>query len=66
MSAEAQRTCPGCGSELSGTMEFCPVCMLRIGLAGAVESGDSSTEDILYPSAGDMLNSRTGGRGATF
>jgi serine/threonine protein kinase len=42
MSAEPQRTCPSCGNELSGATEFCPVCMLRIGLAGGVESGQSS------------------------
>src|SRR5271165_7044163 len=29
MSAEPQRTCPTCGNDLSGAMEFCPVCMLR-------------------------------------
>src|SRR5208283_1967685 len=42
MSAEPQRTCPSCGNELSGAMEFCPVCMLRKGLAGGVASGESS------------------------
>src|SRR5271169_836138 len=42
MSAEPQRTCPSCGNELSGAMEFCPVCMLRKGLAGGVESAESS------------------------
>src|SRR5271165_4902279 len=42
MSTETQRTCPSCGNELSGAIEFCPVCMLRKGLAGGVESGDSS------------------------
>jgi hypothetical protein len=30
-------------------MQFCPVCMLRKGLAGGVESGESSTEDTLKP-----------------
>ena len=30
-------------------MEFCPVCMLRKGLAGGVESGESSTEVTLKP-----------------
>jgi len=49
MSAEPQRTCPSCGSELSGAMEFCPVCMLRKGLAGGVESGESSSGDTLEP-----------------
>src|SRR5260221_9299195 len=33
---------PSCGNELSGAMEFCPVCMLRKGLAGGSESGRSS------------------------
>src|ERR1700724_2535448 len=42
MSTEPQRTCPSCGNELSGAMEFCPVCMLRKGLAGGVASGESS------------------------
>src|ERR1700674_4501304 len=45
MSAEPQRTCPSCGNELSGTMEFCPICMLRKGLAGGVESVESSLEE---------------------
>jgi hypothetical protein len=30
-------------------MEFCPVCMLRKGLAGSVESGDSSFEEAVKP-----------------
>jgi hypothetical protein len=30
-------------------MEFCPVCMLRKGLAGEVESGDSSFEEAVRP-----------------
>ncbi len=45
MSTESQRTCPSCGNELSGTMEFCPVCMLRGALPGAAESGASSFEE---------------------
>ena len=49
MSAEPQRTCPTCGNELSGGMEFCPVCMLRKGLAGGVESGESSFEESIKP-----------------
>ena len=42
---EPQRTCPSCGNELSGAMEFCPVCMLRKALAGGVESGESSASE---------------------
>src|SRR6516164_8337209 len=50
MSAEPQRTCPSCGNEMSGAMEFCPVCMLRRGLPGGVESGESSvSEDTVEP-----------------
>jgi hypothetical protein len=50
MNAEPQRTCPSCGNELSGAMEFCPVCMLRKALAGGVESGESfASEDTLKP-----------------
>ena len=46
MSTERQRTCLSCGNELSGAIEFCPVCMLRKGLAGEVESGESSACEI--------------------
>ena len=46
MKADLQRTCPSCGNEFSGAMEFCPVCMLRKGLAGGVKSGESSFEAI--------------------
>ena len=50
MNTEPQRTCPSCGNEFSGAMEFCPVCMLRKALAGGVESGESSaSEDTVNP-----------------
>src|SRR6202165_4909892 len=50
MKTEDRRTCPSCGNEVSGAMEFCPVCMLRKGLTGEVESGKSSTsEDMVKP-----------------
>ena len=42
---EPQRTCPSCGSELSGAAEFCPVCLLRKALVGGVESGESSVSE---------------------
>ena len=52
MSTEPQCTCPSCGNEFSGAMEFCPVCMLRKALAGGVESGESSaSEDTIKPTA---------------
>src|SRR5271165_453454 len=49
MSTEPKRTCPSCGNEFSGAMEFCPVCMLRKGLSGDVESGESSLEEAVRP-----------------
>ena len=49
MSTEPQRTCPSCGNEFSGAMEFCPVCLLRKGLGGGVESGGSSFEEAIKP-----------------
>jgi serine/threonine protein kinase len=50
MNTESQRTCPSCGNEFSGAMEFCPVCMLRKVLADGVESGESSaSEDTVKP-----------------
>jgi Protein kinase domain/NACHT domain len=59
VSTETQRNCPTCGNELSGAMEFCPVCMLRKGLAGTVESGDSSVfEDTVKPTTPDQVAQR--------
>jgi len=51
MSKEPQRTCPSCSNEFSGAMEFCPVCMLRKGLAGGVESGESSFQETVRPTS---------------
>src|SRR6202140_2516069 len=51
MSTQPQRTCPSCGNEVSGTLEFCPVCMLRKGLAGGVESGESSLQETVRPTS---------------
>ena len=39
------KTCSACGTPLSGVDESCPVCMLRKGLAGGVESGASSASE---------------------
>src|SRR6266436_1735002 len=50
MKTELRRTCPSCGNEFSGAMEFCPVCMLRKAFVGGVESGESSaSEDTVKP-----------------
>jgi len=53
MSTEPQRTCPRCGNAFFGAIEFCPVCVLRKGLSGAVAAGDSSSGDILKPIAAE-------------
>jgi len=44
MKGEDNRTCQACGGELSGAMEFCPVCMLRQALEAEAESGELSSE----------------------
>src|ERR1700720_3013635 len=50
MSTKLQRTCPSCGNEVSGAMDFCPVCMLRKVFADGVGSGESSfSEDTVKP-----------------
>src|SRR5271165_4278349 len=49
MSTQPQRTCPSCGNEFCGAMEFCPVCMLRGALPGAADSGASSFEEAVKP-----------------
>src|SRR6516164_3407383 len=56
MSTEPQRTCPSCGHEFSGAMEFCPVCMLRKGLAGGIESGESSFQEAIQPTSDQPPN----------
>jgi Protein kinase domain/NACHT domain len=59
MSAELQRTCPSCGNEFSGGVEFCPVCMLRKALAVEVESGESSVaEDTVKPAISEQAIQR--------
>jgi predicted ATPase len=59
MSTEPAHICPDCGSEFSGAMEFCPVCMLRKALAGAVESGESSaSEDTIKPTTSEQAVQR--------
>src|ERR1700676_5149994 len=45
MKTESRRVCSICGNEFSGAMEFCPVCMLRKGLAGGGACGESSFDE---------------------
>ena len=56
MSTDLQRTCPSCGNEFSGALEFCPVCMLRKGLAAGVESDESSFEEAVKPTPDQPSN----------
>src|SRR5271165_5488720 len=59
MMTEAQHTCPSCGNEFSGAMEFCPVCLLRKALADGVESGESSaSKDTVKPTASEQAAHR--------
>src|SRR5215467_13092553 len=59
MSTEPQRTCPSCGNEFSGAMEFCPVCMLRKGLAGGLGSSESSASgDTVKPTTAEQAVER--------
>jgi serine/threonine protein kinase/predicted ATPase len=59
MSTERQRTCPSCGNEFSGAMEFCPVCMLRKALGGGVQSGEPfAPEDSVEPTRPEQTAQR--------
>src|SRR6476659_7410048 len=58
MNTEDRHTCPSCGNEVSGAMEFCPVCMLRKGLAGGVESGESSASEDTVKSTAEQVAQR--------
>jgi serine/threonine protein kinase/tetratricopeptide (TPR) repeat protein len=50
MNVEDRRPCRSCGNELSGAMEFCPVCMLRRALEGGPKSeGSSYSKDMVEP-----------------
>jgi len=49
MNGEDNRTCPACGTEISGAMEFCPVCMLRQALDAEAESGELVSEYSVKP-----------------
>jgi serine/threonine protein kinase/tetratricopeptide (TPR) repeat protein len=49
MKMEDKRTCPVCGTELSGAMEFCPVCILRKALGGENESCEAALQRAVEP-----------------
>src|SRR6202048_4930198 len=58
MLTEPQRTCPSCSNELAEAMEFCPVCLLRKGLAGGVVSGESCFEEAVKPTISEQAAQR--------
>src|SRR5580692_6164204 len=49
MKTEDRHTCPSCGNEFSGALEFCPVCTLRKALAAGIQSGASSSGETIEP-----------------
>ena len=56
MKVENRRTCSVCGSEFSEGLKFCPVCMLRKGLAGGEAPGESSFEEAVKPTPEDAAH----------
>jgi hypothetical protein len=45
MKRKARVRCSTCGNEFSAAMEFCPVCILRWGLAGEIKAGKPASDD---------------------
>jgi serine/threonine protein kinase len=45
MKRKPRLTCPACGNEYSQAMEFCPVCILRSGLASEIKAGKPADDD---------------------
>ena len=41
MKTERNRICPGCGTEISAALKFCPICMLQAAAGEAFESSES-------------------------
>ena len=55
---ENRRTCSVCGTELSTSMEFCPVCLLGWGLGEPSEPDDSSLEEASVTTSPALLEHR--------
>jgi serine/threonine protein kinase len=51
MKMEDRHTCPTCGTELSGAMKFCPVCILLQALGPEGESGEPALERAVEPAS---------------
>jgi tRNA A-37 threonylcarbamoyl transferase component Bud32 len=52
------KACSVCGTALYGVDESCPVCMLRKGLAGGVESGVSSISEVTIKPTSEQAEKR--------
>src|SRR5258708_34712347 len=57
MNRKSRVRCPTCSNEFSGAMEFCPVCVLRTGLASELETGESVSQDAVKPTSGHRTQS---------
>jgi serine/threonine protein kinase len=44
-----RHACPTCGTEFPGSMDYCPVCLLRLALRGEGESGDTAVGPAVEP-----------------
>jgi hypothetical protein len=58
MSTEPPRTCPSCGNEFSGAVEFCPVCMLRGALTEKAESTVAASTEAPVQATPEVLPER--------
>jgi serine/threonine protein kinase/tetratricopeptide (TPR) repeat protein len=79
MKAADRRICSGCGHELSGAVEFCPICMLGQALAGQTQADESSAAttspqaphrfehyEVMYDGDGKPLELGRGAMGITY
>jgi hypothetical protein len=53
MKIDESKTCSACGTPLLAASEFCPVCMLRIGLEGKIESGNKLNHAVFVSYSSD-------------
>jgi hypothetical protein len=59
MKMDPARTCPSCGNEFSGAIEFCPVCMLREAFVGGeAGSGVSTSGEVPVEATPEVLAER--------
>ncbi|MBV8134962.1 MAG: serine/threonine protein kinase, partial [Deltaproteobacteria bacterium] len=58
MKRKPRLTCPACGTEYSGAMEFCPVCILRSGLASEIKGDRPASKDTVKPTTAEQAVQR--------